>query len=141
MKYRAMLRAAYTQSEQTLVMSCSEELNLQSRADITACVDDMVEVMLEVTKGRPIYLVIDYANFKFNLAENDFLRVETERMVRMANIVTIVRFGADSLMRAAARTRSMKMHAPSHLYSTLEEARDVIRQLREGKLTIGRSTG
>jgi hypothetical protein len=134
------MRVDYSPTDETVVLSCTEGFDLKTRNEISACVEQIVSDIRAVTKGRAIYLVIDYANLKFNLAENDFLRAETERMMRGANIITIVRFGADSLLRAAARTRAMKMHAPSHLYTTLEEARDVVAGLRRGAITGSRST-
>jgi hypothetical protein len=138
MKFRSQIQIEHAPSEQMVVVRTTPGFELNTAAEMTAAIDVFVADIRAATRGKPIYLVVDYTNLKYSLALNEHLRAETVRLMRDANVVTIVRYGADDLMRAAARTRAMRMHMPSHLYPTFEEARQVVADLRSGRITIGR---
>ena len=57
-------------------------------------------------------------------------------MVSTQCAITIVRYGTDPLRRAATRLMALKLHLPSNIYDTREEALAVIRGLKDGSIHV-----
>jgi len=51
--------------------------------------------------------------------------------------ITVVRYGGTSLQRTSSRLASMKLHVPSRIYGSREDAIDIIRGLRAGTIALG----
>ena len=47
-----------------------------------------------------------------------------------------MRYGGDSLQRTAARLYNMKLHAPSRLYESRDEAIAVVKAIQSGQMQI-----
>ena len=71
--------------------------------------------------GRKAYYVVGYDGFSVNLRENEFYAEQMRPIVEECAI-TIVRYGGDALQRTGARLYNMKLHAPSRLYESRDEA-------------------
>jgi hypothetical protein len=85
--------------------------------------------------GKRVYLVVDYDGFSM---EPSMLPAYAEmvKSVLSKHVITIVRYGGDSLQRTNARLIGMRIHVPSRVYATKQEATDVVASLRSGAMTL-----
>jgi hypothetical protein len=113
------------------------DVKLESQAQIRAHFDRAVNFWREHCGGRKVYFVVNYDGITVNLRENDYYARQLKRVLECA--VTIVRYGGDPLQRTAARLVHMKLHAPTRLYESREEALEVVRALRSGAATHERA--
>ena len=74
-----------------------------------------------------------------NVAELDYYAQQVKRVSEICKAITVVRYGGDPLSRTSNRLISMKLHTPSNLYTTRDEALQVVRGLRSGKIALARS--
>ena len=109
-------------------------VHLDTQDQIRAHFDVAVEFWRTRCGSKPAYCVVCYDGFSVNLRENAYYAEQMRRILPFA--ITIVRYGGDSLQRTAARLYSMKLHAPSHLYESREQALEVVRALHSGKMRI-----
>lgn len=70
-----------------------------------------------------------------NLRETDYYAQQMRRVLDECAI-TAVRYGGDSFQRTAARLYSMKLHSPTRLYDSREEAVRVVRALQAGEMAL-----
>ncbi len=84
--------------------------------------------------GRRVYCVVDYDGIHVNVKCTDTYAAQLQRMSEMA--ITIIRYGGSSLQRTAVRLASMKLHTPSKLYASQEEALAVVKKLKSGEMSI-----
>jgi hypothetical protein len=85
--------------------------------------------------GKRVYLVVDYDGFSM---EPGMIPAFAE-MVKSAlskHVITIVRYGGDSLQRTNARLVGIRSHVPSRLYATKQEAVEVVVALRSGSMRL-----
>jgi hypothetical protein len=110
-------------------------VRLETRAEIEAFFDSIDAWWRRRCRSKKVYFAIGYTGFSVNLRENDYY---AERMLRTVELcaITVVRYGGDDLQRSAARIRGMKVHAPSNLYRTREEALGILRAIRAGQITV-----
>ena len=112
------------------------QVHLETQAEIRAHFDRVLAFWKEKCRGNKVYYVVGYDNFTVNLRENDFYAQQMRRVSECA--ITIVRYGGDALQRTAARLYNMKLHAPSRLYESREEAVAVVKALKAGEMQIRR---
>jgi hypothetical protein len=110
-------------------------VNLETQAEIKEHFDRVLAHWRANCRGRKVYYVVGYDGFSVNLRENDFYAQQMKRIVDQC-AVTIVRYGGDALQRTAARLYNMKLHAPSRLYESKEEAISVVRAIQAGQMQI-----
>jgi hypothetical protein len=106
-----------------------------TRAEIAAHFAGVARFWNKVAGGERAYFIVDYTNFLMNMREIEFYSQQVKRVLDLY-AVTIVRFGGDALQRSSARLVSVKIHQPSNLYRTREEAIDVVRGLRTGTVKL-----
>jgi len=111
------------------------KVHLETREDIRTHFDRVFGYWRDHCRGRKVYYVVNYDGFTVNLRENDFYAQQMRRIVEECAI-TVVRYGGDPLQRTAARLFNMKLHAPSRLYGSHEEAMAVVRALKSGEMQI-----
>jgi len=133
---RAVFSQRYSAADGIVFVSYPPGFHVATRQEITDMFDQVVEFWQSRCRGRKVYYVVDYTNFTTNLAENDFYATQVKRVIEHCAI-TIVRFGGDPLTRTGSRLRGMKLHVPTNLYATQDEALSVVQALREGRLTVG----
>ena len=109
-------------------------VHLETRAEISRHFDYAYKFWLDNCGGRKAYYVVGYDGFSVNLRENELYAEQMRRVVDCA--VTIVRYGGDALQRTAARLYNMKLHAPSRLYESRDEALAVVRALKSGEMRL-----
>ncbi|WP_394841699.1 hypothetical protein LZC95_32070 [Pendulispora brunnea] len=138
-KNRAAFSQRYSATDGIIFVSYPPGFHLATRREIATMFDQVVEFWQSKCRGRKVYYVVDYTNYTTNLAENDFYVTQVKRVIDQCAI-TIVRFGGDPLTRTGSRLRGMKLHVPTNLYSTKDEALAIVHALREGRLTVGQNT-
>jgi len=111
-------------------------VTLETRDDIEGHFDRIVEYWQKTCNGRKAYYVVDYDGITVNVKETDFYALQIKRVATEC-AVTVVRYGGDSLQRAASRLANMKIHLPSQLYASRAEALTVVRALQAGTMTVG----
>jgi hypothetical protein len=107
---------------------------LATHEAIRAYFDRVIAFWRASCPGRA-YFVVDYENLRSEIALNDFYAEQIRRVVDEC-AVTIVRHGGDPLQRTTARLVGIKLHIPSRVYGSLDEAMAVVRALRHGTLKI-----
>jgi hypothetical protein len=110
-------------------------IRLDTQAEISAFFDHIDEWWRQRCRGKKVYFLVDYSGFSLNLRENDFYAERMKKTVELCAI-TVIRYGGDDLQRSAARIRGMKVHAPSNLYETREQALEVLRAIRAGTMSV-----
>jgi hypothetical protein len=96
---------------------------------------DRVVSFWRATCTERAFFVVDYTNLRSEIALNDFYAEQIRRVIDEC-AVTIVRHGGEPLQRAMARLVGMRLHIPSRVYGSRDEALAVVRGLRQGTLTI-----
>jgi hypothetical protein len=110
------------------------KVHLESQDEIRRHFDRVVAFWRDNCGGKKVYYVVNYDGLSVNLRENDFYAQQMRRVLEHA--ITVVRYGGDSLQRTAARLYSMKLHSPTRLYASREEALKVVLALQAGEMTI-----
>jgi hypothetical protein len=110
-------------------------VHLETRAEIKAHFDYAYDFWREQCGGRKAYYVVGYDGFSVNLRENEYY-AEQMRPILEDCAITVVRYGGDALQRTGARLYNMKLHAPSRLYESREEAVAVVRALKSGEMRL-----
>ncbi len=111
------------------------KVHLETQAEIKAHFDRVIAYWRDNCRGKKVYYVVGFDGFTVNLRENDFYAAQMKRVIDQCAI-TIVRYGGDSLQRTAVRLYNMKLHAPSRLYESKEEAVSVVRAIQAGTMQI-----
>jgi hypothetical protein len=111
------------------------KVHLETQPEIRAHFERVLAFWRTNCGGKKVYYVVNYDGFSVNLRENDYYAQQMRRVLDQCAI-TAVRYGGDSLQRTAARLYSMKLHSPTRLYDTREEALKVVRALKAGEMTI-----
>jgi hypothetical protein len=115
-------------------------VHLETRAEITAHFAYAYEFWRDHCGGKKAYYVVGYDGFSINLRENEFY-AEQMRPILEQCAITVVRYGGGPLQRTGARLYNMKLHAPSRLYDSREEAVAVVRALKAGEMHLDPDSG
>lgn len=107
---------------------------LETQDDIRGHFDRILEFWERECKGKKVYYVVNYDGISISFRENQFYATQMKRVIDCA--ITIVRYGGDPLQRTAARLVNMRLHSPSHLYESREEALAVVRALKKGEMSL-----
>lgn len=110
-------------------------VHLETRADIRVHFAYAYNFWVDNCSGRKAYYVVGYDGFSVNLRENEFY-AEQMRPILEDCAITVVRYGGDALQRTGARLYNMKLHAPSRLYESRDEALAVVRALKSGEMRL-----
>ena len=115
-------------------------VHLETRAEIKAHFDYAYQFWRDHCGGRKVYYVVGYDGFSVNLRENEYYAEQMRRIIDDCAI-TVVRYGGGALQRIGARLYNMKLHAPSRLYESREEALAVVRALKAGEMRLDPQSG
>jgi len=116
------------------------QVHLETRAEISVHFDYAYKYWRDHCGGRKAYYVVGYDGFSVNLRENEFYAEQMRRILEDCAI-TVVRYGGDALQRTGARLYNMKLHAPSRLYESRDEAIAVVRALKSGEMRLDPNSG
>jgi hypothetical protein len=114
-----------------------------TRLDKPEDFDDYFEQFLRFwraeTKQQRVYVLVSWNDFSVNLRESEAYTRGVKRIYETAAIAIVRYGGSASEQRIAGRLASVRLHKPSHIYETREEALTVIRGLREGTIKVDAS--
>jgi hypothetical protein len=110
-------------------------VHLETRDDIRSHFARSFDFWKANCGGKKAYYVVGYDGFSVNLLENEYYAEQMRPIVEQCAI-TIVRYGGDALQRTGARLYNMRLHAPSRLYESREQAIEVVRALKSGSMAI-----
>ena len=130
-------RQSYDPATNILHVSHPSPVALDSEEAITAYYDDIVRYWRMCCGGHKAYYLVDWNGFSTKMQQN---RAYAEGVRRVAEecAITIVRYGSDPLQRSAGHLAALKLHRPSNIYESREEAMRVIEKLRAGELDLDR---
>lgn len=115
-------------AEENIVYVRFPNVTLETRDDIERHFDTAVDFWRAHCGGRKVFYVVNYDGLTINLRENDFYAEQLKRV--LANAITVVRYGGDPLQRTAVRLVNMKLHSPTRLCESRDEALAFVRALR-----------
>lgn len=124
---------SYDRTENIIHMSFSAPEKLDTRAQIAEHFERVLAFWRTRAGGKKTYFVVNFDNITININELDFYAEQSKRAHDLCAI-TSVRYGGNSLQRTVTRLAGMKIHRPSNIYETREEALAVIRALRKGDI-------
>ncbi|HEY2747267.1 MAG TPA: hypothetical protein VGL86_21745 [Polyangia bacterium] len=123
----------YDKGENIVFIRFAEPTELVTHKEIAAHFERVVTFWRRHARGKKSYFVVDIDNININMKELEFYAAQTDKAHHECAI-TSVRYGGNPLHRTLTRLAGMKIHRPSNLYATREEAMDVVRALRAGEL-------
>jgi hypothetical protein len=124
---------SYDPAENIIYMTFPAPEELATRPQIAEHFERVIAFWQANAGGRKAYFVVDFENVTVNVAELEFYAQQTKRAHEICAI-TSVRYGGNPLQRTVARLAGMKIHRPSNIYETRDEALAVVRELRKGSL-------
>src|SRR5258706_8871504 len=127
---------SYDRAENIVFITFDAPLELNTRDEIGGHFQRVVEFWRANAGGRKSYFVVDFTNITINMSEIAFYAAETDRAQEECAI-TSVRYGGNPLQRTLTRLAGMRIHRPSNLYQTRDEALAVVRALRSGEIAQG----
>jgi hypothetical protein len=124
----------YDKTENIIFISFPEATELNTPDEISAHFKRVVGFWRNHARGKKSYFVVDIDNITINMKELELYARETDR-AHQECAITSVRYGGNPLHRTLTRLGGMKIHRPSNLYATREEAMAVVRALRSGEVS------
>jgi hypothetical protein len=121
----------YDKVENIIFIGFAEPTELRTKAEIAAHFERVVSFWRQHARGVKCYFVVDIDNITIDMKEIELYARETDR-AHAECAITSVRYGGNPLHRTLTRLAGMKIHRPSNLYETREEAMAVVRALRAG---------
>jgi hypothetical protein len=125
---------SYDRENEIVFMSFAEREVLSTRAEIADHFTRVIAFWRANVAPKKAYFVVNFDNVNIDAAELDFYAEQTKRAHDLCAIMS-VRYGGDPLQRTVTRLAGMKIHRPSNIYETREQALEVIRGLRAGLVT------
>jgi hypothetical protein len=135
MPERHLAQVTYDADADILHVTHPTPVDLATPDLIRAYFRDIMEQWRKLTGGRRVYFLVNWTNFQTNLVENATY-TEAVREVADEAAIVIVRYTGVPLQRAAGRLVALKLHRPSHIYSSYEEALQTVQGLQRGDITL-----
>jgi len=127
------VQLAYDPNDNIIWMSFPTEVELNTRQQIAEHFARVIKFWRTRAGGKKTYFVVNFDNVTINAGELEFYAEQTKRAHELCAI-TSVRYGGNPLQRTVTRLAGMKIHMPSNIYETRDEAVAVVRKLRAGEL-------
>jgi hypothetical protein len=125
----------YDPVENIVYVTFPRRVHLETREEIREHFTHSHTFWEQSCGGRKAYYVIGYDGFSVSLRENEYYAEQVRPLVEKCAI-TMVRYGGDALQRTGVRLYNMRLHAPSRLYDSKEEALEVVRALKAGTMLL-----
>ena len=126
---------AYDPVENIVYVTFPGQVHLETREEIRAHFANSYTFWKDTCAGRKAYYVVGYDGFSVSLRENEYYAEQMRPIVEQCAI-TLVRYGGDALQRTGVRLYNMRLHAPSRLYESKEQALEVVRALKAGTMML-----
>ena len=128
----------YAPAEDTMFVGNLANRTLSSEADVDRVFDEIRGFWRSHCGGRKVYCVVDYTGVEIpQRLQPHFAKRQREAVDTYS--ITTVRWGATLVGRAALRAMAIKTHRPSNLYPTRDEALQVVRGIRVGRIKLDSS--
>ena len=124
---------SYDRSQNIVFMSFPDAEELTTHEQIADHFERVCDFWRANAGGKKSYFVVDLENITIDAAMLELYVQETRRAHDLCALVS-VRYGGNPLQRTVTRLAGMKIHRPSNIYETKEEALEVVRRLRRGEL-------
>jgi hypothetical protein len=124
----------YNAGTKTISLSYPGPVQLETPADLATCFDSVINFWQKNCAPQKVFFLVNWSGFGINMREHAAYTHHLHRVLKCA--ITIVRYGDNPIQRAAARIASMKLHVPSHVYESREEALGVIADIQAGVLRV-----
>jgi hypothetical protein len=125
----------YDAAENIVYVWHPEPVSLQTREDIAAYFEANRRFWRSHCGGQKAYFVVDFDGQSTSVEQQDYY-VQSVKAAVDECAITVVRYGGDMLQRLTARMAAIKMHLPSNIYASREEAVAVVRALRKGTIKL-----
>ncbi len=129
----AQAHLVYDRAENIVFMTFPERVELNTPEQIKAHFDGVVAFWRQHAHGRKAYFVVDFTNVLIDMKQLEYY-AKVSAKAQDECTITSVRYGGDPLQRTITRLAGIKIHRPSHLYETKEEALAVVRALKAGEV-------
>jgi hypothetical protein len=123
----------YDRDDNIVFISFSEPTELNTQDEIADHFKRVTAFWRAHAHGQKSYFVVDIDNVTINMKELEFYARETDRAHEECAL-TSVRYGGNPLHRTLTRLGGMKIHRPSNLYETRQEALAVVRAMHAGEV-------
>ncbi len=110
-------------------------IDLQTAEQIARAFADIEEFWTRNCGGQKVYCIIDYTNFSLNVALTQTYAEYVKHAVETYGLA-VVRYTTDVATRATLRAVAIKMHHPSNIYATREDAIAIVRGLRSNRIRV-----
>lgn len=110
-------------------------LDMQTEAQIASAFADVEAFWRHNCGGQKVYCVVDYTNFSLSVALTQTYAGYVKHAVETFGIA-VVRYTTDVATRATLRAVAIKMHHPSNLYATREDAIAIVRGMRSNRIRV-----
>ncbi len=108
-------------------------VHLGTREEIASYFQANRQFWRERCGGKKAYFVIDFDGQSTDVAHQEFY-ADCIRAAVDECAITVVRYGGGMLQRLAARMAATRLHMPSNVYRSREEAIAVVQALRSGTM-------
>jgi hypothetical protein len=130
---------SYDPAENIIYMTFPAPEELVTRPQIAQHFERVIAFWRQNAGEKKAYFVVDFENVTINVGELEFYAQQTKRAHELCAI-TSVRYGGNPLQRTVTRLAGMKIHRPSNIYETREEALAVVRELKKGAIRAKNTT-
>jgi hypothetical protein len=124
---------SYDRAKNIVFMHFAVAEELQTKKEIGDHFARVIEFWRAEATGKKAYFVVDLENITINPQELEFYAEESKRAHALCALVS-VRYGGNPIQRTLTRLAGMKIHRPSNIYETKEEAMEVVRALASGQI-------
>jgi hypothetical protein len=107
---------------------------IRSKQDVDAFFD-AVATFWKKSINRKVYCIVDYTGFSIDKAMTEYWGQRVKDAVDTFTITT-VRYSGDALVRTVMKTVAMKVHTPSNMYGSRDDALQVVRGLRDRSIAL-----
>jgi hypothetical protein len=125
----------YDAAENIVYVWHPEPVFLKTREEIAAYFEANRKFWQDHCGGKKAYFVVDFDGQSTSTEHQDHYAACVKAALDECAI-TVVRYGGDMLQRLAARMAATKLHVPSNVYRSRDEALAVVRALRSGTLKV-----
>ena len=123
---------AFDRNEQILFVSFAG-MRFETEAQIQRAFEKIRRFWVRECAGAKMYCVIDYTDFALDRALTAAWAVAVRHAMDHYAIAA-VRYTTDISVRATLRAVAIKIHLPSNLYATREDAISVVQGLRANRI-------
>lgn len=125
-------KLTYDDFDNIVYMRFPEPVELSTRQQIVAHFDRVIAFWRLHANGKKAYFVVDFDNITIDPAAMDIYVEQTRRAHDICAIAS-VRYGGEALQRTVTRLAGIKIHRPSNICDTREQAIAMVRAMQKAE--------